>query len=219
MFETMIDQATKKVFGHRGGLTHGDVIAQSRRDSLSNYLPYNYYDHKTKSFSCSDDNIGYIWECSPLYFVSNDITNRLQKFLQMKYPVDITISFHLYADPHIKDILDSYKSNKKGKDVIQKKSINEYSQHLMNGSRGLSQMAGTPVRNFRLWVSMKSFAGLTDDDLSNIEEALSACKLSPMRIDDSELMVFLRRLFNGGDNEDVSGAINHSFFLNWSSIF
>lgn len=203
MFNTVKDHLLKSLFGENGGATHGDLVNQTRRSKLSQYIPYNYFDEENESYTCIDDTIGYIWECTPLYFVSKDVVTRLQKLLQMRFPVDVALSFHLYADPHIKDIIDAYIGRKVKTDEALTKSANEYGKFLIEGTKGLKKVNEQPVRNFRLWVSLKCFSGIPDDLRANVEEALSSCKLNPVRIDDKRLRKWLVRFFNSKDNVDV----------------
>ena len=208
MFEGLRDHVNKRIFGKQGGLTHGDVIAKTRRTKLSEFLPYNFYDDDKGRFHSTDDTLGYIWECTPLYFPTKTITKDLKKFLQMRYPSDVVISFHLYADPHLLDIVDAYKANKIRDDVVLRKSADEFAQFILAGSSGLQKMAHLPVRNFRLFVSLKCVTGLSDDLLSNVEDSLNACRFNPVRLDDKQLRTLLVRLINSYDNQPLKDKID-----------
>lgn len=203
MLDTLKDQLLKTVFGKAGGTTHGDVVSIARRERLSQYLPYQFYDEVTGIYTTIEDHAGHIWECTPLYFVSNEVLKRLQKLLQLPFHEDVTITFHLYADPHIKNVVDSYLSNKIKNDEVLKKAAIEYSDFLLRGTRGLKNMSDIPVRNYRLFVSIKQPNGLSDDLLSNVEDSLVAAKLNPLRVTGEKLKQFLVRFLNGLDNVDV----------------
>ena len=219
MFEGLQDSVRKNLFGHKGGITHGDISNITRREKLSTYLPYDFYDKESGSYECSDDNIGYIWECTPLYFVTPDTTKKLRNLLELKLPSDVTISFNLYADDHIKPVIDSYKWNKKRDCKLAKKTVDEYAKFLTGGTKGLSQLWGTPVRNFRLFVSMKSLVGISSDIIANIEEALDASNLNPVKVTDVGLVEFLRRFFNSKSNCDINTTVQKNTPLSKQVIY
>lgn len=203
MLETLQDHFVKKIFGKAGGTTHGDVVSIARRERLSQYLPYQFYDPTLKAYTTIEDTVGYIWECTPLYFATNKVLSRLQKFLELPFAEDVVISFHLYADPHIKEIVDSYLSNKIRQEEVLRKAANEYAKFLINGSKGVKALSDLPLRNFRLFISIKQANGLSDDLLSNVEDSLNAAKLNPIRMPGDKLKQILVRFFNNLDNQDV----------------
>lgn len=208
MFSTLRDDLRKTIFGRRGGLTHADVVARNRREKMSDFLPYAFYDPTKQAYTCIDDTIGYVWECLPLYFADDTIIKQLQKLLQMGHDSDTTISFHLYADKHVKPILDSYLAGKSRNDSIAEKTVNEYVGFLNQGTAGLDSLFGIPIRNFRLFVSVKCKAGLKNRQ--EIEEILRGCRLSPMRLHGDELKEMLVRFFNSDENKDIKVSLDKS---------
>lgn len=219
MFEGLQDSVMKSLFGQKGGITHGDLANITRREKFSTYLPYDFYDKENGCYECSDDNIGYIWECTPLYFVNAETKKKLQNMLEMKLPNDVCFSFHLYADPHIKPVIDSYQANKKRDCKLARKTVEEYSKFLTQGSKGLSKINGTPVRNFRLFVSIKSMIRLHDDVISDIEEALDSGGLNPVKVNDQSIVELLRRFFNTENNCDINTSVQKNTPLSKQVIY
>ena len=71
-------------------------------------------------------------------------------------PKNAVISFTLVADDEISPILEAYKRKKIRNDIpIVKEAAEELCRFFEAGSEGLANMAGIPVRHFRLFVSFR----------------------------------------------------------------
>ncbi|NQY62905.1 MAG: TraC family protein [Alteromonadaceae bacterium] len=204
MFKEITEKMAKIVFGKNGGTTESEIKQQSMRDKLSDFLPYLYYNDEDGSFLNIDNTIGYVWECVPYNFQSETMTTRLKKLLELNLPKDSVYSFHLYADPHITPILDKYTEAKESASPLARKSGEEYANYLKEAINGLKKMSDIPVRNFRVFISIKSESKLRDDQLTSIEESLTSCKLSPWRMNRGNLTEFIRRFISGKINEKVN---------------
>lgn len=203
MLKELGQKFAKTVFGKEGGTTESEIKNQSMRDKLSDFLPYLYYNKDEGSFLNIDNTIGYVWECVPYNFQSGTMTDRLKKLLELNLPKDTVYSFHLYADPHITPILDKYTEAKKNASPLARKSGEEYSKYLKNAINGLNKMSDIPVRNYRIFISIKSESKLREDQITSIEESLSSCKLSPWRMSNEDLTETIRRFISGKVNEEV----------------
>lgn len=200
MFTEWLHSLGKTIYGNTGGVTPSEIKGLSAREKLSDYLPYIDYHDQNQTYLSVDNTIGYVWECIPYSFASASLVKKMQSFLDLKLPQDTVYSFHFYADPHILPVVQTYQDNKTRQGSLIQKSATEYANFLLNGSKGLNQMAGMPVRNYRLFVSIKSAEELREDQITSIEESLKGAKLSPVRMDKGVLIEWLRRLINGEFN-------------------
>lgn len=195
----------KSFFGASGGITATDVKKLSVRDKLSDYLPYVDFHESDNAFLSVDNTLGYVWECVPYSFASEEMLKRMEKLLELKLPEDVVLSFHLYADPHVAPLLDSYKDTLTREAPLTKKSADEYSKFLTHSIHGINKMSELPLRNYRLFFSVKSSSKLREDQMTGIEESLSGANLSPVRLDKAIFVEFLRRLINGKNNTPLNG--------------
>ncbi|MEY8201157.1 MAG: TraC family protein [Colwellia sp.] len=199
----ILERLIGKTFGKDGSLTESDVRKLSQRESLSNYLPYLYYNEEKKAFLNIDNTYGYCFECSPLGFYTPKQMQRMKKLLESKMPDRTVIQVTLIADKHIKPMLDEYIKCKTRDNILAKKCATEYANHLLNGVDNFPQ-TGFPIRNFITLFSIKSPEPLLEHQITLIEETLKSTGLYANRMTGNDLTVFLRRFLNGKENQDVS---------------
>ena len=101
----------KKVLGVEG-LTFQDLKDETYRKRFSHYLPWVTYDPETKVYGCSDDSVGFIFECSPLAFAGEQTMETLEGLVRLNVPSGSVIQFTLLADPYIEPYLSAYKALK-----------------------------------------------------------------------------------------------------------
>lgn len=210
MFEQYTQAAMKKVMGNAGGLTSAEIANLAQREKLSDYLPYLFFPKQEQVFLNIDNTYGLMWECVPHYFYTDTMIKRIEKMLSAKLPKDVVWSFHLYADPHVKPMLDANKAGVTRESSLVQKNVEEYSQHIIAGAKGMSAVSDIPVRNFRCFVSIKSETQLDSNQVVAIEESLTSANLSPRRMDDADLVTWLRRFFNGTENQNISSSVTQS---------
>src|ERR1700690_758932 len=220
MFTTIADM----IFGKRGGLSGPELKRQTERSSLSDFLPYNSYEEETRIYLNTDNTIGFIWECVPLCFAGEKSLDTLVGIFRAGLRVNSIVQFSLYADPHIKDYVDAYKHLKVRNEPLVKKTTEAYSAFLLNAVGGIDSCAGIPLRNFRLFVSVKipltdkeldhiyaqgaSYTNLYDifpwikDLYSNLGEVLAGAALYPQPFKPTQLIDMMRRLLNDREFED-----------------
>ncbi len=198
----MLSSLSKALFGSNVGATESDIVKQSQRNSFSDYLPYLYYNKDNANYLCMDNSIAYAWECTPLVIASNKQIKQLENIFKSALPKGSVIQFIFYADDHIKPIIDEYKRNKTRNDPLVQKSIHEYANFLMKGTKGIDKMGGIPTRNMRLFVTLKSTHDIEPDLISNIEEGLKGANLFPETLNSDRLLKLLRQLFNNTQNTD-----------------
>ena len=192
----------KKVLGVEG-LTFQDLKDETYRKRFSHYLPWVTYDPETKVYGCSDDSVGFIFECSPLAFAGEQTMETLEGLVRLNVPSGSVIQFTLLADPYIEPYLSAYKALKTRDSDLTRASAERFTQFLAEGREGLGKLNNIPVRDFRLVVSAKFPSGGSDVDLNDtrntIFEILSGANLFPAPMAAEDLIRWMRRLFNGED--------------------
>jgi len=178
------------------GMRVGDFDEITRRDHFSQWLPYLAYHSANRSYLNSDDTVGYLWECRPLSFLSDKSAEYLSGILGQEYPKSTAISFMLYPDDRIDTFVETYQELKSRGDPITQESSSHYAEYIRSSRKGMADMSGIPVRNFRLFVSVKSPHPLPQESLLHIEEALASAGLLPRNMEPSDLLDFLRGIFN-----------------------
>ena len=173
-----------------------DITQLAARHPFSKYLPYDTYDPERREYGNTDASVGYLWECRPLAFLTDKAAESLTGLLRQEWPGGTTVQFLLYPDDALDAQLAAYLALKQRQQPIVQQAARQYAQHLSEGREGLSGMGGTPVRNFRLVVAIKSGSAFQDDRLKWIEELLTQAGLAPAAMDPPRLLDFLRRLLN-----------------------
>ncbi len=200
----MISFLNNMLFGSGGGMTGSRLREFSERNRFSDYLPYAAYDDTNHAYFNADDSFGFIFECRPLVYASEGIRKVLAGIFSCGIPGGSILQFSLFADPDIDYLLRLYAQ----KDVIDSEltrlSTQSVADYFKEGTKGLKQMGGIPVRNFRLFVTLKLYKFEGNDkvaDLRNsIFEILRGCDLFPEHMHPDVLVNFLIRLFNDDES-------------------
>lgn len=207
----MLSCLKKAIFGDAGGLEKSEI--DIKRDRFSSLFPWVSYDEDTKHYYLRDNSAGWIWECSPLLFADDNAFKSISSLLKTSdLPHNTTFQFMLYADPYIQDIIHGYESlrrNNSGISDLYNEVTHNYAEFLMNGLKGMWQLSGTPLRNYRLFISVKLpiSADITSnpekyikevnkhkDFISSIKDTLKI--LSPRPLMPESLITFMYRLTN-----------------------
>ena len=133
----------KKVLGVEG-LTFQDLKDETYRKRFSHYLPWVTYDPETKVYGCSDDSVGFIFECSPLAFAGEQTMETLEGLVRLNVPSGSVIQFTLLADPYIEPYLSAYKALKTRDSDLTRTSAERFTQFLAEGREGLAQAQQHP---------------------------------------------------------------------------
>ncbi|MBI5328316.1 MAG: TraC family protein [Deltaproteobacteria bacterium] len=202
------------------GMSKRELRTMVERDKFSDYLPYLSYNPDTNAYYNTDDTVGFIWECIPLYSSSEKITQTLMGIFKTGIPPESVLQFILYADPYIDNIMDEYTKLKTRNNPLIKKSVEEYARFLTEGTKGVSKLQGIPLRNFRLFVSIKipswSAVGKTLDDIkASMYDILKGAHLNPSCLPPEGLISMLSGIFNDtpprhqkySDNKEISKQI------------
>jgi conjugal transfer ATP-binding protein TraC len=179
----------KRIFGN-GGLTSTEL-----KKAPDTSLFYNI-----------DDTVGFIWECTPLCFAGEKSLHVLNGIFRTGLPEGSVVQFILYSDPNINHILDSSQSKKKRNSELIQKALLNYAKFITGGSDGLDQNSGIPIRNFRLFVSVKiPKSKLNEININDVrrafEEILHGINLYPVLMDAEDLLDWARRFMNSTCSE------------------
>ena len=195
----MVSRVNRLIFG-RDVVTYSDVDDLLYRHKFSKYLPYRAYDPDTYAYHNMDQSIGYLWECIPLVYADEQVFGLLSGFLNQAFPENTVLQFILYADPYIKPILDRYRSLKVRQTELSRRSAESTVDFFQKGTKGVDKLQGIPIRNYRLFVSLKMPKSEKLDEYSDIRngvyETLKGIHLYPRPMEPKGLINFLGRMFN-----------------------
>ena len=194
----------KKILGI-SGMTFSDLENETYRNKFSDYLPWIAYSDDTKSFLCADNTAGFMFECSPLAFASEKTVETLEGLLRLNVPDGSVLQFILFADNNITPYVDIYKSLKKRDIPLVQEGARRFGQFLIDGSEGLSNTGNIPVRDFRLFVTIKfpikewgSRSLDVGETHRTVSEILKGANLFPREMDAEDLIRWMSFLFNEG---------------------
>lgn len=226
MIKKLFKKARYLIFGRHGGMTYKDIRDIGTRNPFSEYLRFKAYDASTNVYLNNDDTIGYLWECCPLVYAGEDVFRTLEALYTLGLPNHTVMQFVLHADPYVNHVLDGFKNTKDLSNDLCRKSIEEYIEFLKDAAiDGMDKCLGVPLRNYRLFVSVKlkyKEVGLDLSKVNDIEkledilnepkllgyrdsinEILKGAKLSPKPMEPEAVIRSLGRIFNDRDFDDV----------------
>ena len=190
-------------FGGNGGLLKSSLTKLTNRTPFSRHLPYGTYSSEEQLYINTDETIGFMWECKPLVYASDQTFKILEGLFSAGMPEGSVLQFMLYADPDIDYILEKHRSMKTRKSSIIEKSTESLIKMFKDGTTGIKNFQGIPVRNFRLIVSLKISvnADLTRKTLIDIRdivsEVLKGAQLGPRPLDPEVFLNLMLKLLNG----------------------
>lgn len=167
------------------------------REPLSDFLPYRSYCEDSCIYDLTDSSKGHLWEIQPVTYAGEQILAAVKRLLNLDLPPTSMLQFILFADPYIDDYLDAYQSLKvRDKQVVQD-NVNSYVQYWRKHQDGAKQMRGIPLRNFRVFIALKSRKSLDPDVVAGIRESLAkfGVRSVPAAGPDG-LLAILRRMFS-----------------------
>lgn len=182
-------------FARRDSHSKTEFASHTKRDTFSSYLPWLTYSQDEKAFLMCDNTIGYMWELRPLVYQGYKETAAIEGVIKQGFPEGTVMQWVLFPDSDIEPILDYYISSKPRLDEVGEKTINETAKFFRKATKGVSNLRGVPVRNFRAFMCIKSDANLLDF-IPTIEEMLEGAGLAPRRMDDRALLNLMDRIIN-----------------------
>lgn len=181
-----------------GGLPASKLLDDVRRDHYADYLPWIAYDPETHRYLTQETALGYIWECSPLAFLSDGMADALEGIMSLAFTNKTVIQFILYADDHVAPFTEAFRANTRRDDPVLHAWAEGYARHLDEGASGLAKMGNIPTRRFRLFVTIKNGEKedeLDPDTIDGLVEFLKGANLHPRPLPPAELLSTMRGLF------------------------
>lgn len=183
------------------GITKKNLVAMSEREKLGDFLPWEAWDPKTKIWANMDDTIGFAWECRPVFFAGTSTLKSFEGLFRIDLPAGSIMQFILVADPHIEPQLEAYKRSKVRQNEVAQHTVDRLTDFLRESTKGLKQMAGIPVRRYRLFFTVKMPSSSVQkrnliDIRDNIEEILRGASMAPESLSPSLLLDWVRRTLN-----------------------
>lgn len=198
------DQALGTTYG--GGVTEGDILRMLKRHPLGPYLPIISYDTHTKTYHTTEDGVGFLFECSPLYFAGDESYTQIEALFKKEYPNNSVIQFIICSDDFIDPMISAYVSTTSVDNPVLSNLAIMQAEYMLQAKCGLPRVPSLPVRHFRLFVAIK-FPEKKVSKLKLVQlfkesrEILMGAGLHPRPMEPTALMHWLRRLFN--PNKDV----------------
>jgi len=191
------------IYGKDRAITEDDLCEVAERNRMSRYLSWLAYDRERKYYILSDETFGFIWECIPLCFAGEKTTSTIEAVFHMGLPPGSVLQIILYADPYINPILESYFSTKvRARDSqVLGRVYEKYLQFFEQGKTGMANFSRMPLRNYRLFVTLKiPKEKVTDTQLfdfyNNVRELLAGTSLYPIDVPPELFLEWMRGFFN-----------------------
>jgi conjugal transfer ATP-binding protein TraC len=198
------------LFGSGGGVTKNELRRHTERDKFSQYFPWIAFDSKKHIYLNTDNTFGMMWECAPLAFACETTTRTLEGLFRVNLPDGSIMQFILFADPFVKQIVDTYTGMKARDSKLVRDVSDNVSRFFQEGVEGLNYLSGIPIRNFRMYFTVKfpvkDIAHVNLEEVfGTIQEVLRGAGLSPVAVEPGRLLDWLRRMLN----EDPSSNSTH----------
>lgn len=211
------------LLGQDRDVTVDDLEYMTQRNKFSSYLPWRAYDKEKMFYYNVDETIGFIWECTPLAFAGEKTTFILEGLFRIGIPFGSVIQFILYADQYIEEELELYKQGKTRDNKVLKESAECFADFFKKGTKGMPIFQRMPLRNYRLFVSLKISQKEADkinisDIYSTVREILAGAGLHPQDLHPDELIDWMRKLFNDKPS-DNNKHYNEEQYINKQVIF
>ena len=194
----MIGDLINAVLGRKDSVSNRQVADLGKRESFSRYLPYITYNAENGVHLLTDNTLAYMWEIVPIVYQGPKQTSALEGVLKQPFPEDTILQYMLFPDSNVDHILDHYVNNKSRLDDVGQRAVEGTRDFFKKGAKGLSNIRGVPVRNYRGFICLKSDADITDF-ISTVEEMLASAGLAPRRLDDEDLIALIDRILNNGE--------------------
>jgi len=185
------------LFGKQGGDSRKEWDKMLEREPLSDFLPYRSYNEDSTVYSLTDGCDGYLWEIQPVTYASEPILVAVKRLLNMDLPPSAMLQFILYADPYVEDYLDAFHGLKVRDQQVVQDNVASYVKYWRDHQNGAKQMRGIPLRNFRVFIALKSRKTLDPDVVASIRESLAKFGVRSVPAAGTDgLLAILRRMFS-----------------------
>ena len=202
----MLNQLLKYFLGN-GAITQADVKKLTERLKISDYLPWVDYDNATHEYFTLDNRFGYLFECSPIVFKSEEVVRNFRAIIKSELPLNTVIQVIEHGSKHIKPLIDAHNNLMVLNNSIARRSREEYTNMLYDYTEGDKQLFGNSVRNIRLFIAITSPDPLSEDQLAIFEQNLKSMHLHPVYVTPSKLREWVSVFFNYDDNTNLPDQI------------
>ena len=141
-------------------------------DRFTEVLSPMYFDEKTQVFLLNDggstpvSGIGKVYEITPAVWVDDVLSQSLERILTLEFPKGTVIAVSLFASPDVREVLTDYivsrsqdnKLDASSADCLQRMAVAR-AEMFDALSRNLKGCHHTPVRDFRVWISVTANVG------------------------------------------------------------
>ncbi|HDS3501262.1 TPA: TraC family protein [Enterobacter cloacae] len=183
-------------------VTKSDVLGLAARDQPSEFLPYFSFHERlpgehanSNSFLNFDNTIGWIWELKPLAFLGNDKLDKLHSVIRSQFPKGTVTQWILFPDHNMEDYLQKYRDIRNTEDPITAMNVEAMEAFIRQGVEGVEKMRNLPIRNFRLFLTIKHEQRISEELLVSIEQAVEF--MEPRRWHASDLVKWGSEFFSG----------------------
>lgn len=196
------------------GPKEGELEFLASHTSFSKYLPWLAYEQSEEIYLLQDNTFCSMWECNPLAFMGSKAMASLAGMLSQDFPPETVFSFTLYPDEHVDPMLASYRQLKSRNDPIIREAAARYSAYLEKGKQGFAAMSNIRLRNFRLFVSVKTPKPMDKDKRAQILEGLKAAGMAPRTLKPDALVDVMRRIFNRNPPSNAQAYCRNTYLRN-----
>ncbi|EJJ0671539.1 conjugal transfer protein TraC [Cronobacter sakazakii] len=207
---TTIQRFVEKNLFLKEEVTKSDVLGLAVRDQPSQYLPYMSFvkrlpgeDDDTNAFINFDNTIGWIWELKPLAFMGNDKLDKLHGVVRAQFPKGTVSQWILFPDHNLDKQISQYRNVRKGDDPITAMNMDSMESFLRTGAKGVDKIGNIPIRNFRLFFTLKNEQRISEELLTSIDQAFAIAGMEPRRWEASDLLLWASEFFNGKPNKGI----------------
>lgn len=194
----------------RDQVTKSDILDLAVRDQPSEYLPYLAFmkrlpdeNSDTNAFLNFDNTLGWIWELKPLAFVGNDKLDKLHGIVRTQFPKGTVSQWILYPDHNHDSYMNEYRGARNASDPITSMNMQAMDKFIRDGADGVDKLRNIPLRNFRLFFTLKNEQRISEELLVAIEESFGIAGMEPRRWDASDLIKWAGEYFSGEPNKGL----------------
>ncbi|HBC9812417.1 TPA: TraC family protein, partial [Escherichia coli] len=192
-------------------VTKSDVLNLSVRDQPSEYLPYLSFHERlpgeandSNSFLNFDNTIGWVWELKPLAFLGNDKLDKLHSVIRSQFPKGTVTQWILFPDHNMDDYLRKYRDVRNTDDPITAMNVEAMETFIRQGVKGVEKMRNIPIRNFRLFLTVKNEKRISEELLVSLEQSIEF--MEPRRWNASDMIKWASEFFSGKPSQGLYDA-------------
>jgi conjugal transfer ATP-binding protein TraC len=207
MLNTLKNFAERHIF-LRDEVTKTDILNMAVRDQPSEYLPYLAFlkrlpdeDTDTNAFLNFDNTLGWIWELKPLAFMGNDKLDKLHGIVRSQFPKGTICQWILYPDHNLESHIEEYCNARDASDPITAMNMASMEKFLRDGAEGVNKLFNIPLRNFRLFFTVKNEQRISEELLVAIHESFGIAGMEPRRWEATDLIKWAGEFFTGKPNK------------------